>query len=143
MNAVGKTFIATERTEAIAVNPMTTRYQLPNGERVPVRFSILEAPTNDTTELVPAVTGKKIRILAALIHNGATATTLTFKSGTTVVSLLIDMAVREHIELAYNVQGVFPMGAISEAINVTLSKGGVISIMVQFVEIPDDCFDLM
>lgn len=135
----GGSFVKTEQGEALDVRQMASNKMfLDNGERAQVKLATLDATTNATTELIPAIATKRVIILALLLSPGATATSVTFKSASTAISPVITLAVNTPLHLPLTGGGWIRQTNVNEAINVTLSNGSAVGIIAHFIELPID-----
>lgn len=139
----GGTFVRTEDGVALNVLPMAGNIYLPNGARVQVKRAFATAASNNTTELVPAIADKVIRVLSMLLLGGAVAPTVTFKSGTTAISPAFTHAANGGHLMPPNVWGWFQTLEMNQALNVTVSNSSDVGVIINYIEIPDDLFDLL
>lgn len=93
------------------------------------------AASTGTGEIVAAVTGMRIRVLSVIGLAGGTATELTFKSGSTAISLLFSNAANGGEILPNNVHGWF-QSAAGEALNVTTGAGSSTGIQINYILVP-------
>lgn len=136
-SAKGKTFVATEKTEALSVNSIIGRVLLPNGERPYVRIATLDAAAA-TTELIPANATKRIFIIGAVLSGGAAGvSTVVFKSAATAIFPIISLAANGLAVLPLNEHAYMRQPAVNEAINVTVTTTAV-GIVVHYIEVPVD-----
>lgn len=143
MTAKGKTNVATERGEALTVEPTVGQLVLSNGERIQVKRAFVDALTNATTELVPAVAGATLRVCSLIMLHGDTAGTVILKSATTAISPTFSNAVNGGMVLPFNPYGWFQTTAINEALNVTVSASSNCAMIINYIEITDDLMDLL
>lgn len=98
-------------------------------------FANIAGGTTDGA-VIAAVTGKKIRVLAAVITGGNAATTVTFTtkpSGAgTAISSLISMAANSGYPLAFNPAGWFETNS-GEGLSATTGAGSAVGISVSYV----------
>lgn len=93
------------------------------------------AASTGTGEIVAAVTGMRIRVLSVIGLAGGTATELTFKSGSTAISLLFSNAANGGEILPHNPHGWFQTAA-GEALNVTTGAGSTTGIQINYILVP-------
>lgn len=141
--ARGKHFVATELGEAISVQETTGHLVLSNGQRVQVKRAWVNALTNATTELIPAKAGVVFRVVAAFMLGGATAPSVTFKSASDAISPLFANAANGGAVLPPNLWGWFQTDTMNEALNVTVTSSSDVGVIVNYIEITDDLFDLL
>lgn len=139
----GKTYVATEDGEAVSVEPTVGHLLLPNGERVQVKRAFVNAASNTTTELLPAVADKLYRVLAMFMLGGSTAATVTLKSGTDAISPVLANAANSGAVLPPNLWGWFQTNVINEALNVTVSNSSDVGVIINYIELTTDLFDLL
>lgn len=141
--ARGKTFVATEPGEAVSVQETTGHLVLSNGARVQVKRAFVNAATNDTTILIPAKATCVFRVLAMFMLGGSTAPSVTLKSASTTISPILANAANGGAVLPPNLWGWFQTTAMNEALNVTVSSSSDVGVIVNYIEITDDLFDLL
>lgn len=140
----GKKFVTTENGDYLAVSEILTgKIILPNGQPVQVRRAFDDCASNATTELLAAVSDKVFRVLSLIMLHGGTAGTVTFKSASTAISPVFSNAANGGVVLPFNQHGWFQTNAINEALNVTVSNSSACSVIIQYIEIPTDCTDLL
>jgi len=140
----GKKFVTTDDGDYLAVSEILTgKIMLPNGQPVQVKRAFVNATTNATTELVPAVTTAVIRVLSLIMIHGGTAGTVTLKSASTAISPIFSNAANGGAVLPFNQHGWFQGNDVNEALNVTVSSSSDCGVIVQFIEIPGDQTDLL
>lgn len=103
------------------------------GLKAPVKRAFVNAAASATTEVVAAVSLRKIRVIALAVVAGDTATDLTFKSGSTAISCLFANAANGG-ELGVNIHGWFETAA-GAALNVTTDTGSTTGVLVTYVEV--------
>ena len=135
--------MATELGEAVSVQETTGHLVLSNGARVQVKRAWVNALTNATTELIPAKAGVVFRVLSMFMLGGATAPSVTFKSGSTTISPLFANAANGGAVLPPNLWGWFQTAVLNEALNVTVTSSSDVGVIVNYIEITDDLFDLL
>lgn len=96
-------------------------------------FDNVAAESTDS-QLVAAVTDKKIRVLAVVTDPAGTASAVTFTSDDGVAGTDISAEFVAGIELSYNPQGWFET-AVDEGLAVTTSAGSVTAVQVVYVEV--------
>lgn len=147
IKAVGKTYVHTEGGEALAITQGITSVQLPNGQLAQVKRAFVSATSGATTELVAQVSTAAIRVLAACAIGGGTAPTVTFQSydgsSDTAISPAFALAANGGFVLPPNAWGWFQSLAINCGIRVTVSSSSAVGVIINYIEIPDDCFDLL
>lgn len=140
----GKKFVTTEDGDYLAVSEILTgKITLPNGQPVQVKRAFADCTSNATTELITAVSDKVFRILTLMMVHGGTAGTVTLKSASTAISPIFSNAANGGAVLAFNQHGWFQTNAINEALNVAVSNSSDCGVIVQYIEIPTDCTDLL
>lgn len=92
------------------------------------------AASSTDSSVVAAVASKKIRVLAAFVVAGATATNVTFNSASTAKSALIATGANSGIALSFNPVGWFETVA-GEALTVTTGTGSTVGVQVVYVEV--------
>ncbi len=143
VNPKGKHYVATEPGETLQFIPACGKVVLPNGEAVQVKRVFVNATSNATTELLAAVADKAFRVLSMVFLQGGTAGTVTLKSGTDAISPIFSNAANGGAVLPPNPHGWFQTNVINEALNVTVSNSSDCGVIITYVEIPQDCFDLL
>jgi len=140
----GKKFVTTENGDYLAVSEILTgKITLPSGTAVQVKRAFVNATTNTTTELIPAVTDATLRVLTLVMVHGTTAGTVTLKSASTAISPIFSNAANGGAVLPFNQHGWFQTQAMNEALNVTVSSSSDCGVIVQYIEIPDGAYDLL
>lgn len=140
----GKKFVTTDDGDYLAVSEILTgKIILPNGQPVQVRRAFDDCASNATTELLAAVADKVFRVLSLIMLHGGTAGTVTLKSATTAISPVFSNAANGGVVLPFNPHGWFQTNAINEALNVAVSNSSVCSVIIQYIEIPADQYDLL
>lgn len=140
----GKKFVTTENGDYLAVSEILTgKITLPSGAAVQVKRAFVNATTNTTTELIPAVTDATLRVLTLVMVHGTTAGTVTLKSASTAISPIFSNAANGGAVLPFNQHGWFQTQAMNEALNVTVSSSSDCGVIVQYIEIPDGAYDLL
>lgn len=140
----GKKFVTTENGDYLAVSEILTgKITLPNGNAVQVKRAWVNAATNTSTELIPAVTDATLRVLTLVMVHGTTAGTVTLKSASTAISPIFSNAANGGAVLPFNQHGWFQTNAVNEALNVTVSSSSDCGVIVQYIEIPDGQYDLL
>lgn len=142
--AHGKKYVTTEDGDYLAISEVLTgKIVLPNGQNLQVKRAFVNAASNATTELVPAVTAGVIRVLSLIMVQGGTAGTVTLKSASTAISPIFSNAANGGAVLPFNQHGWFQGVDVNEALNVTVSNSSDCGVIVQFIEIPADQTDLL
>lgn len=140
----GKKFVTTEDGDYLSVSEILTgKIMLPNGQPVQVRRAFADCTSNTTTELLAAVSDKLFRVLSLIMLHGGTAGTVTLKSASTAISPIFSNAANGGMALSFNQHGWFQTNAINEALNVTVSNSSDCAVIIQYIEIPTDCTDLL
>lgn len=139
----GATYVSTQDGEALTTEATVGHLKLSNGVQVQVKRAWVVAATNDTTALVPAVATATIRVLSCFLLGGATAPTVTFKSASTAISPPFTHAINGGMVLPPNIWGWFQTLAINEALNVTVSSSADVGVIINYIEITDDLFNLL
>lgn len=141
---VGATYVHTQSGEALDTRQLVDgKVMLSNSEKVQVKRAFVTASTNATTELLAAVADKAFRVLSVAFIGGGTAPTVTFKSASTAISPAFTLAANGGAVLPPNVWGWFQTNAINEALNVTVSSSSDVGVIINFIEVPQDCFDIL
>lgn len=135
--------MATEMGEAVSVQETTGHLVLSNGQRVQVRRAFVDAASNATTELIPANATALFRVLSMFMLGGAVAPSVTLKSASTAISPVLANAANGGAVLPPNLWGWFQTNAINEALNVTVSSSSDVGIIVNYIELTTDLFDLL
>jgi hypothetical protein len=125
---------ATRTTHSIAVGIQTDALMNNNSALTPKFFSETVTASDTDEELVAAVVGAKIRVIALVVHVGSTATTLTFESSTTTRIHKIPAGANGGEVLGFNPAGWFQT-ATSESLTVTTGTGASSEISGVYVEI--------
>ena len=140
----GKRFVTTEDGDYLAVSEILTgKIILPNGQPVQVRRAFADCTSNATTTLLAAVADKVFRVLSLIMLHGGTAGTVTIKSGTDAISPIFSNAANGGAVLPFNQHGWFQTNVINEALNITVSNSSDCAVIIQYIEIPDDQYDLL
>lgn len=95
------------------------------------RATILATGTSAT--LVATVTGRKIRILSAVMGGSAT-TTISFRTGTTVLIQPVNLTAGNVAVLTYNPLG-WCEGDVGADINLVIGTAGNLGVTVQYLEV--------
>lgn len=103
--------------------------------KAPIQTAIANAGAGGSTELVAAVTGKRIVVMGFHFIAGDTDTTAVFKSATTAISPLYYNLSGGGAALDYNPHGYFETKR-GEALNLTLGTGAATGVWVQYAIIP-------
>lgn len=143
VNPIGKQYVLTEPGEALNVSPMIAKLALPNGTFAQVKRAYVDAASNATTELIPADAGLVFRVLNLVMLHGGTAGTVTFKSGTDAISCTFSNAANGGMVLPFNTAGWLQTLDVDKALNVTVSTSSACGVLVNYIEVPADCFDLL
>ena len=139
----GKHFVSTEKGETLSTSPGIANVRLPNGETAQVKRAFVTATTNATTELLAAVADKLFRVLSVVMLGGGTAPTVTFKSASTAISPAFTFAANGGAVLPPNPWGWFQTNAINEALNVTVSSSSDVGVIINYIELTDDLYNLL
>ncbi len=139
----GKHYVTTEKGELLYVAQGSGKLLLPTGEFVQVKRAFVDAATNDTTALLAAVADRAFRILSLILLHGDTAGTVTLKSGEDAISPVFSNAANGGMVLPLNPHGWFQTNAINEALNITVSDSSNCGVIINYIEIPQECFDLL
>lgn len=147
IQALGKTFVATEGGQHLSTAEGLAKMKLPNGAFVQVKRMFGTASSGATTDLIAAIADKAIRILSAVVLHGGTAGTIKFVShdgsSGTDISPTFSNAANGGFVLPYNPHGWFQCLAINCKLQATVSSSSDVSVLMNYVEIPDDCMDLL
>lgn len=98
------------------------------------KWALSNASANTTTQIVAAVGGKHIRVLALDFSCGSTATAVTFKSATTAITPTYNLSTYGGEVLPANPYGWFQT-AVAEALNVTAGAGSTVAVLITYVEV--------
>jgi hypothetical protein len=139
----GGTFVKTEAGNVLSVEPTVGHLVLSNGTRVQVKRAWVVAVSNDTTALIPAVADAVFRVIALRVITGSVAPTVTFKSGTTAIQPPLTYSATGGECPGTNLWGHMQTLAMNEALNVTVSSSADVAVIVNYIEITDDLFDLL
>ncbi len=139
----GGIFVKAEAGNAVTIEPTVGHLVLSNGARVQVKRAWVVAATATTTELVPAVATAVIRVLSCFLLGGATAPTITFKSASTAITPPLTHAINGGMVLPPNLWGWMQTLAMNEALNVTVSSSADVGVIINYIELTDDLFDLL
>lgn len=147
IKAVGKTYVATEGGQHLSTITGLGKMKLPNGEFVQVKRMFGTASSNATTDLIPAVADKVIRVLSAIVLHGGTAGTIKFvshdgSSGTDISPTFSDAA-NGGLVLPHNPHGWLQCLTVNCKLQATVSNSSDVSVLMTFIEIPEDCVDLL
>ena len=147
IKACGKTHIITEGPDTVATSQALGKFLLPNGDKVQVKRAFVTATTNATTDLVTAVANAAIRVVSGVAISGATAPTVTFKSHDgstgTAISPAFTLPVNGGFVLPVNLHGWVQTLDINTTLQVAVSSSADVAVIVNYIEIPQDCFDLL
>lgn len=135
-DSVNKLFVGTNGAAAIqqAVDGLSS-----GGTLVTPLFKFANVAASQTdSSIVPAVSSKKILVLAAIVETGGTATTLTFNSkgagAGTAISIQFQNGANGGAVLGYSPVGWFATN-ITEALTVTTGAGSTTGVQVVYVTI--------
>ena len=92
------------------------------------------AAAQTASQVVAAVTGKRIRVLAVALVTGGTATTAVFNSAADAISMTFQNAANGGAVLPHNPIGWFETDA-GEALTVTTGAGSTTGIQVVYVPV--------
>jgi hypothetical protein len=146
IKAVGKTYVATEGGQHLSTIQGLGKMKLPNGEFVQVKRVTATASSGATTDILAAVADKCFRVLSGIILHGGTAGTIKFVShdgSGTDISPTFSNAANGGMVLPHNPHGWFQCLSINAKLQATVSSSSDVSVQLTFVEIPDDCMDLL
>ncbi len=149
IKAVGKTYVATEGGQHLSIIQGLGKMKLPNGQFVQVKRITGTAASNTTTALIPAVEDACFRVLSGIILHGSTAGTVkltSYDADTTTdtdISPTFSNAANGGMVLPHNPHGWFQCLTINRALRATVNNSSDVSFQFTFVEIPDDCLDLL
>jgi len=107
------------------------------GNRVPneVLHADLDATSSGNTQVVAAITSKKIRVISYLVTNeGASTIKINFQSSTTEITASHMLATDGGGHTRYNYGGLFQT-ASGEALNLNLSASGTVAVTVEYEEV--------
>lgn len=102
-----------------------------SGKKPQTAFDDVAASQTDS-ELVAAVSGKHIRVLAYVVQCGATATDVNFGSGSTAITPLFANAANGGSVVPFNPIGWFETNE-GEALTVTTGTGSATGVLVRYV----------
>lgn len=143
----GKTFITTQNNDFVNTTQIVGKLVLPNGSVAQVKRMWGTATSNATTDLIAAVADKCFRVLSAIVLHGGTAGTIKFVShdgsSGTDISPTFSNAANGGFTLPRNIDGWFQCLAINCKLQATVSNSSDVSVLMTYIEIPDDCMDLL
>jgi len=125
---------ASRSTHSISVALQTDVMMSQLAALSPKFFSEAVAASDTDEELVAAVASKKIRILALIIHCGATATDATFESGGVTRIHKVPAGANGGQVLPFNPVGWFETGS-GASLTVTTSAGSTTEISGVYIEV--------
>jgi hypothetical protein len=125
---------ATRATHSIAVALQTDAVMANVTALTPKFFSETVVASDTDEELVAAVGGKKLRVLALAVQCAATATTITFESSTTTRKHKVPAGANGGQILPFNPLGWFET-AVGESLTATTSAGSDTDISGVYVEV--------
>jgi hypothetical protein len=146
---VGKTYVLTEDEEGLNARPIIGHLRLPNGRVLAVRRAFGNVAAGQTDEeFIPANPDAAIRIISLAMVCGATATTVTIKSkesgqSSEAITPLFANAINGTLSLPLNYHGWAQTPDVARAVTITTGAGASTGILMNFIEIPPDCFDLL
>lgn len=148
IKAVAKTYVATEGGQHLSTITGLGKLKLPNGEFVQVKRMWGTASSNTTTDLIPAVADKVIRVLSAIVLHGDTGGTIKFVSTdatptATDISPTFSNSANGGLVLNHNPHGWFQCLTVNCKLQATVSNSSDVGVLMTFVEIPEDCVDLL
>jgi hypothetical protein len=126
---------ATRATHSIAVANQTEVIMASLTALTVKFFSETVAPSDTDEELVAAVTARKLRVISLAVHCGATATDITFESGTTTRIHKIPAGANGGQVLPANQWGWFET-ASGSSLTCTTGAGANVEISGTYIEIP-------
>lgn len=103
------------------------------------QYAVISASTGGNNTLVAAVTGKKIRVIAAVLVASGGANTIRFESAAdgTALTGQMDIADNGQLVLPYNGDGWFQSDVVSELLNLELSDATLVAGMLTYLEVDD------
>ena len=104
-----------------------------SGKEPKSAFANVAASQTDS-QIVAAVAGKHIRVLAYIVQCGGTATTILFSSASSAISPTFANAANGGSVVPFNPVGWFETNA-GEALNVTTGAGSTTGVLVRYVEV--------
>ena len=125
---------ATRTTHSIAVALQSDALMLASTTVTPKYFSETVAAADTDEELIAAVAGKKLRIVALVAQCGATGTDMTFESSTTTRKHKIPAGANGGQVLPFNPSGWFET-AVGESLTVTTGAGSSCEISGVYIEV--------
>lgn len=108
-------------------------YVFSGGTLCQVKYAFANPASAADNEVVAAVTGKKIRVLSAVVGPNAVANGATFKSATSAIDGLRTIAIGGIYALPYHPNGWFETVA-GQALNLGLSAAQACSVLVSYIE---------
>jgi hypothetical protein len=103
------------------------------GATVQVKYKLANPASASDNEIVAAVSGKKIRVLAAVLGPNAAANGATFKSAATAIDALRTIPIGGTYQLPYAPHGWFETVA-GEALNLALTGANACGVLVTYIE---------
>jgi hypothetical protein len=125
---------AARTTHAIAVALQTDAVMNNLTALTPKYFTETVVASDTDEELVAVVAGKKIRILALVVHCGGTATVVLFESSTTTRKHRVPAGINGGQVLPFNPAGWFETAA-GESLTCTTGAGSDVDISGVYVEV--------
>lgn len=104
-----------------------------SGKQPKTAFADVAASQTDS-EIVAAVSGKHIRVLAYVIQCGGTATTIVFNTASTAITPSFANAANGGSVVPFNPVGWFETNE-GEALTVTTGAGSATGVLVRYVEV--------
>ena len=125
---------AARTTHSIAVGLQTDVLMNQLEGLSPKFFSETVAASDTDEELIALVGGKKLRVIALVVHCGATATLITFESGTATRKHRVPAGANGGQVLPFNPVGWFET-AVGESLTATTGTGSSVDISGVYVEV--------
>lgn len=135
--------VRTEPGNALSTEGTVGHLVLSNGTRVQVKRAFVTAASNDTTELLPANATVLYRVLSCFMLAGSVAADVTFKSDTTAITPPLTNAANGGAVLPLNIYGWMQTLEIGDPLNVTVSNSSAVGVIINFIELTDDLYDLL
>jgi hypothetical protein len=113
------------------------QYRVPDINSAGIFYAKATIATGTTDgSVVAAVTGKKIRVLAVYAKNGATATSITFNSGSTAISAVFTNGANGDVLLPYAPVGWFETTSGAALTATTSGAGASHAVQVVYTLVP-------
>lgn len=111
-------------------------YGIAGAERVTYKTALLNATASGNTELVAAVTGRRIRVVGLLVTNeGAAVIAFKLQSATTDITATHDLAADGGGFNIHRLPAFYCQTAVGAALNANLGATGTVGVDVTYVEV--------